>query len=101
MLDRFAGSELVITDRLHGMVFAAVTETPCIVLNSRSHKIKGCYEWLKDTGYIMIADNVDETAGLISRLKGVKPEYDLEKMRKAFAPLKDELVKLTAQGVKN
>ena len=100
MLDRFAGSELVITDRLHGMVFAAVTETPCIVINSRSHKIKGCYEWLKDTGYIMIADNADEIPGLINILKGARPVYDLGKIRKAFDPLKDEIEKLAASGVK-
>lgn len=100
MLDRFAGSELVITDRLHGMVFAAVTETTCIVLNSRSHKIKGCYEWLKDTGYIMIADNVNEIPGIICSLKDSKPVYDLEKIRKDFDPLKEELGKLTDPGVK-
>ena len=100
MLDRFAGSEIVITDRLHGMIFAAVTATPCVVINSISHKITGCYEWLKDLGYIVIAENAGEISGLTDRLSGVKPEYNYEIIQKAFDPLKDELIKLTDSGVK-
>ncbi|MDO4526456.1 MAG: polysaccharide pyruvyl transferase family protein, partial [Bacteroidales bacterium] len=41
--DEFSAAELVITDRLHGMVFCAITGTSCIVLNSKSHKLHGCY----------------------------------------------------------
>ena len=56
-LREFCKVELVITDRLHGMLFAAITGTPCIVINSKSHKIQGCYEWIKSLGYIRICDN--------------------------------------------
>lgn len=59
-INEFKSSELVITDRLHAMIFCAITETPCIVINSLSHKVKGCYEWIKDLGYIKFADNIDE-----------------------------------------
>lgn len=48
-LKKFARSELVITDRLHGVIFSIVTGTKCIVLKSKDHKIpeflthlKGC-----------------------------------------------------------
>lgn len=91
MLDCFAGSELVVTDRLHGMIFASVTSTPCIVINSKSHKIRGCYEWMKDLGYIKFADNTDEISGLTESLKGIKPVYNYERIKKAFDPLLDEL----------
>ncbi len=32
----FLSSGLVITDRLHGMIFAAITGTPCIALDNKS-----------------------------------------------------------------
>ena len=86
-LREFAGSELVITDRLHGMIFAAVTETPCIVLNSRSHKIIGCYEWLKKLGYIRFLNEINNVPDVIEALKAVTPVYDCSAIIKAMEPL--------------
>lgn len=43
-LMRFAKHQVVITDRLHGMIFSAVTGTPCVVLSSYNHKIREYYE---------------------------------------------------------
>ena len=33
-------NKIVITDRLHGMIFAAITNNPCVVLLSQSLKLK-------------------------------------------------------------
>ena len=57
---QFRQSELVITDRLHGMIFCAITGTPCIVLNSKSHKLKGCYDWIKHLEYIKFIDDAND-----------------------------------------
>ena len=92
-LREFAVSELVITDRLHGMIFAAVTETPCIVLNSRSHKIRGCYEWLKELGYIRFMNDINNVPDAIEALKAVKPLYDCSAIIKAMEPLYKTLKK--------
>lgn len=86
-LREFAASELVITDRLHGMIFAAVTETPCIVLNSRSHKIRGCYEWLKNLGYIRFLNDINTLPDVVEELKAVEPVYDHSAIIKAMEPL--------------
>ena len=40
MLKKYRKCQLVITDRLHGMIFAAITSTPCIALGNYNHKIK-------------------------------------------------------------
>lgn len=58
MLNEFKKSQLVITDRLHGMVFCAITKTPCIVTKSLDHKVIGTYEWLKDLNYIILVDDL-------------------------------------------
>ena len=37
--DEFAGARLVVTDCLHGMLFAVLTRTPCIAMDGRTPKI--------------------------------------------------------------
>lgn len=60
----FRSAELVITDRLHGMIFAAITGTPCIVVNSKSPKVKGCYEWVRELNYIRFSDDLNQITAL-------------------------------------
>ena len=64
----FQKSELVITDRLHGMVFCAISGTPCIVFGNYNQKVKGTYEWIKDLPYIRYVDNVDDINSQISKI---------------------------------
>ena len=89
LLDEFAASEMVITDRLHGMIFAAITETPCIVINSLSHKVKGCYEWLKELDYIRFMDDTEMLPDLIKELRMTSPRYRKETIETAMVPLTD------------
>ena len=72
----FRKSSLVVTDRLHGMIFCAITATPCIVINSKSPKIKGCYEWLRHLEYIRFCDDLATLSTLISTAMSVNPRYD-------------------------
>lgn len=89
MLNTFASSRVVITDRLHGMIFAAITGTPCVVLSNSNHKIQGVYEWIKDLPYIEFISDVHETQGALNRVISADTTYPLERIRKEFAPLKD------------
>lgn len=65
-------AEIVITDRLHGMIFSAITETPCIVFSNFNHKIVESFEWLKDLGYIKYCNNYNRIGNLIAELKNIK-----------------------------
>lgn len=47
-IKEFSTSEIVITDRLHGMIFAAITDTPCIVFGNYNYKVEGVYQWIKN-----------------------------------------------------
>lgn len=52
---------VVVTDRLHAMIFCVITRTPAVVLPNSNHKIRGTYEaWLKDHSYIRFMDSFDE-----------------------------------------
>lgn len=53
---QFASAGLVVTDRLHGMIFCAITNTPCIALNNSNRKVQGVFnEWIKGGYPIMFA----------------------------------------------
>jgi len=56
----FSSAKLVITDRLHGMIFCAITGTQCIVIDNISHKIRDGYQWIKYLSYIEFYDNYDQ-----------------------------------------
>lgn len=71
-MNEFSAARLVITDRLHGMIFAAITETPCIVLNNYNHKVHGTYDWISHLPYIRFAHNVDEAIRLIPEMLEIK-----------------------------
>ncbi|MCL2695166.1 MAG: polysaccharide pyruvyl transferase family protein [Clostridiales bacterium] len=61
--DMLKGAKVVVTDRLHGMIFCAITQTPCVVLNNSNNKIKGVYEaWLAGVPYIKFIDGFDVDA---------------------------------------
>lgn len=58
-LKKFLKSKIVITDRLHGMIFSVITNTPCIVIKSCDHKISGTLEWIKGLNYIEFIEDLD------------------------------------------
>lgn len=67
-MKEFAASQLVITDRLHGMVLAALTGTPCVVLTNNNHKVSGTYEWIKYLPYIRFAETVEQAESWIPEM---------------------------------
>lgn len=84
MIRQFNRTKIVITDRMHGMIFAAVTRTPCVVLKSLDKKIEGTYQWLKEFNSIKFIESnsfeeVNEAISLMENsIKGeqVKFEHD-------------------------
>jgi pyruvyl transferase EpsI len=94
-LDEFRRAKLVVTDRLHGMVFAAVTATPCIVLPNSYHKIEGLYAWLRNLPYIRFITDVTEAKAHIDELWHIAAVYDPNPLKEKFAPLAQLLTTLT------
>lgn len=69
---KFLKSEIVITDRLHGMIFCAITATPCIVFGNSNHKIVESYRnWLADLDYIRFIqhNNIELLINEIEKLR--------------------------------
>lgn len=89
-IEEFQKAELIVTDRLHGMVFAYLTNTPCVVFSNYNYKVAGVYEWIKDNSYIRFIQQVDELENAIDNVlsnKIVSKRIDLhlfDPLAKAF-----------------
>lgn len=87
-MQEFCGAELVITDRLHGMIFAAVTETPCIVFSNYNHKVKGTYDWISYLPYIKYAKTLEQAKKEIPVLLTIGScKFDNEPLKPYFNKL--------------
>lgn len=74
--EEFSSSELVITDRLHAMIFAAITKTPCIAFDNSSKKVSGVYAWIKDNKTILCLDDADKVADNIYKMLNCNAKAD-------------------------
>ena len=71
----FNRSEVVITDRLHGMIFAAISNTKCIAFDNLTHKVSGVYNlWLKDNPNTILLDNSCDEKDFLSLLVSIMEE---------------------------
>lgn len=59
-LKEFAGAKLIVTDRLHAMIFCYLTNTPCIVFGNTNNKIRGVYKHIECVSYIRFLDRVED-----------------------------------------
>lgn len=76
----FSSSKLVITDRLHGMILAALTGTPCIALNNSNRKVEAVYQWISSLEYITCVNDVNKVWDIFNSLnleKSYKYDYNL------------------------
>ena len=91
-LKEFSNSELIVTDRLHGMIFAAITKTPCIAIGNYNYKVKGVYEWIKNLGYIKFIEDINMLDESIKEvLQQTERKYSIE-IREKYKELKNVII---------
>lgn len=91
-LKEFSKAKLVITDRLHGMIFAAITDTPCIAIGNYNYKVKGVYEWIKNSGYIKFIEDINLLDEKIKQvLQQEERKYPIE-IREKYKDLKNAII---------
>ncbi len=65
MLNMFLASDVVVTDRYHGLIFSILCHKPCIVLRTIDHKLTSAMHWFKDLPFVMFAQDIDEIPSLV------------------------------------
>lgn len=91
LLGRFASARLVVTDRLHGMIFAAICGTPVVAMDNTSGKVRAVYEaWLADLPCVRFAESEGEVAQAVAEFMASDACYTWDSSRYSgyFAELK-------------
>lgn len=95
----FFSAEVVITDRLHGLIFAVITNTPCIVFANNNHKIQGVYDWIKSFSSVLYIKSSDDlTVDVISKLAKDPVQNDWNIIDSEYEPLQLKLQEVTKIG---
>lgn len=95
-LREFISARVVVTDRLHGMVFSAITGTPCLVFGNNHHKVSGTYQWISYLPYIkFIDDNSKIEECLYDLLDMDTQKYDKDHLMHDY----DELKKIVCSAL--
>ena len=72
LVKRFSEFDVVVTDRLHGMIFSVVSGTKCIALDNKTHKVKGVYEtWLSTCNVVKLVEDITALS-----LEAIEPEIN-------------------------
>ena len=86
--------KLIITDRLHGMIFSIITNTPCIIFGNNYHKIESSYySWFKNVENAIFIDKneigikLETSINKLMNLKNFK-KYDNRIFNKYYLLLK-------------
>lgn len=72
-------SRVVITDRLHCMIFCAITGTPCVVFDNSNRKISGVYnQWMSDISYIKLFSNDEKDLAIEEANKLYNTDFNIK-----------------------
>jgi len=95
--DEYRKCKVVITDRLHGMIFAVLTGTPCIVFDNYNSKVKKTYQdWLIGYKNIKFVDVLNDfsVSGILEMIDEIEDgEVPPFKLDEKYNPLLREIKK--------
>ncbi len=92
--EEFAHARFVVTDRLHGMIFAAITGTPCLALDNVSHKVRNGYGWIKHLDYIKFCEDKNQIKNKLHEVDIISANhftYSKLQMEKDFHLIKETI----------
>lgn len=87
-----ARARLVITDRIHGMIFCALSGTPCIAMDNANGKVGEEYKWLERLPFIRFAGSIEEAVEIMEQDAPKPGKYPIESFSPLFNPLMEALV---------
>lgn len=90
-------AKILITDRLHAMIFSVLNGVPCIVLNNKTGKVFGVYSWIKNESIVSCVSTVDE---ILMSLQNKITENHKEFNRKKLLGEYDTIANKIKEGIK-
>lgn len=94
-LEAFQNVEIVITDRLHGLIFSVITSTPCVVLPTVNTKITSAFEDLDMAAGIALIKSVEELRDAVLNLQSSSDiDYDNKPVVEHYKVILDKILKI-------
>lgn len=92
-MEEISKAQLVVTDRLHGMIYSLITDTPVIALDNLSRKVSQVYNlWLKDIPFVKVVNDTTDLENVIdSMLQQTACRYNNIEIRKKYQPIIDAI----------
>ena len=76
-LREFGEKRLILTDRLHGTIFAFITGTPCIAFPNTNGKVERVCKYLSENGNVLFTDNVEtEFSTIVGTYGTIRDRFD-------------------------
>lgn len=94
--DKLRRSKVVITDRLHCMIFCAITGTPCVVFDNSNKKISGVYnQWMSEISYIKLFANDQKDLAISVAQELYNTDFNIKSfdLSEKFSQLTDAVLK--------
>lgn len=90
-IEQFSRAKLVITDRLHGMIYSVITGTPVIAMDNISGKVGQVYkQWLQSLSYVKFVSSVDDAKDIVSQMNELREcTYDNQQVINKYQPIID------------
>lgn len=90
-LKKFSSAKLVVTNRLHAMIFSYITKTPCIAIDNISNKVSGVYAWIEGVPHIKLVKDIDEITGLMKVLLESREEVNTIDLKNYYSCILEQI----------
>ena len=81
-LDLFQAHDVVVTDRMHGVIFSILCQLPCVVLPTVDHKLTSAMKWFEGIHFVALAQTLQEVPRLVEECLAVQsrdtPDWNAE-----------------------
>ncbi|HEY9849895.1 MAG TPA: polysaccharide pyruvyl transferase family protein [Leptolyngbyaceae cyanobacterium] len=71
-LDLFMSSDVVVTDRYHGLIFSVLCRKPCVVISTVDHKLTSAMDWFNEVPFVTLAQSIDEIPALVEHCLAIE-----------------------------
>lgn len=90
-IQEISRARVVITDRLHGMIYAVITSTPVIAMDNVNGKVRQVYEqWIKHVPYIRFIDDPTKCKGALEDMMSISStDYPQDELLAKYQPIID------------
>ena len=93
--DEIINADVVITDRLHAMIFSLLNGIHCYAFDNKTRKVSGVYEWIKHTNMVTLLYSSENVLNNIAISCEDKKQYS----RACLKPYYDKMAKDIRKGV--